>query len=314
MEHLRPDDPDRIGPYRTLARLDPSDGRQPVPERRYLASTEDGRAMMVVCLPGPGTDPVRWMIEAEGARRLSVPGFLPVATVGGSAGAPWCATPYLPVLPLPTALVAHGGPLPETVVRSWGAAIAESLASAHARGVTHAGLAPAAVLLGAEGPRLSCFGAVRAAAPDGEQRSGQPGLDPGCLAPEQAHGGRPRPLGDVYALGAVLSYASTGHTVPEREELPPSLRDLVAACLSRDPARRPSATEIHATLTSTRPGAERAPAPAGAAIAPASAPIATVVDAQPAAPAMLPARLVTALARQSTELLAAELPTPTALD
>jgi serine/threonine protein kinase len=314
MEHIRQDDPDQIGPYRTLARLDTEGGRQPVPERRYLASTEDGGRMMLVCLPGPGTDPVRWMIEAEGARRLSVPGFLPVTEVGGSAGAPWCAAPYLPALPLPAALMAHDGPLSETVVRSLGTALAKSLAAAHAQGVAHAGLAPAAVLLGAEGPRLTCFGAARAAAPDGEQRSGRPGLDPGCLAPEQARGGRPRPLGDVYALGAVLSYASTGHTVPEREELPESLRDVVTACLSRDPAMRPSAPEIHAALASTQPAGERALAPPGPAIAQASAPIATVVDTQAAAPFTLPARLVAALARQSTELLAAELPTPTALD
>lgn len=102
---------------------------------------------------------------------------------------------------LPAALRAHGGPLPDPTVRALATTLAGTLAMAHTRGVTHAGLSPASVLLTTEGPRLSCFGAVRAAAPDGERRSGLPGLDPGSLAPEQAAGGRPRPLGDVYALG-----------------------------------------------------------------------------------------------------------------
>ncbi|WP_354671347.1 hypothetical protein [Streptomyces sp. CSDS2] len=78
-------------------------------------------------------------------------------------------------------LAAHGGPLPEPVVRALGAALAGALASAHARGVTHAGVSPAAVLLGVDGPLLACFGAVRAVAPDGERRPGSPALDPGCL-------------------------------------------------------------------------------------------------------------------------------------
>lgn len=86
------------------------------------------------------------------------------------------------------ALAVHGGPLPETTVRAVGATLAEALAAAHGQGLTHAGVSPAAVLLTADGPRLTCFGAVRAASADGEPRTGLPGLDPGALAPEQASG------------------------------------------------------------------------------------------------------------------------------
>ncbi len=90
-------------------------------------------------------------------------------------------------------------------------ALAETLAVLHGQGLTFAGVSPAAVLLTADGPRLSCYGAVRAAAPDGTPRSGLPGLEAGSPPPEQASGGRPRPMGDVYALGATLAYAATGH-------------------------------------------------------------------------------------------------------
>ncbi|MFD6227121.1 serine/threonine protein kinase [Streptomyces sp. NPDC060232] len=279
MEALRPDDPVRVGAYTALARL-ATEPELSFPERAFVVRSGDGRTLLAR-LPRPDTDPTRWAIEAEGARRLSVPGFQPVGEVGGGgAELPWCTAPYVPALSLPAALRAHGGPLPDPVVRALGAALARTLATAHAQGVAHAGLSPAAVLLTTDGPRLSCFGAVRVAAPDGEPRSGLPGLDSGSLAPEQAAGGRPQPPGDVYALGAVLAYAATGHTVPERDELPAFLREPVTACLSRDPARRPQA---HQLLTHPEPAA---------------------------GPMPLPAPVVVALARQSAGVLAAEPPVP----
>ncbi|MFF5455884.1 serine/threonine protein kinase [Streptomyces sp. NPDC012950] len=287
----------RIGPYRLITRLDPPGS--PAPCRRFVARGEDGRTVLL-STPLPGADPARFAAEAGAGRHLTGPWTAPVTEVTGpfsgagviseagagagpaltSAPAPaWYATPYLPLLPLPVALAVYGGPLPEGVVRGVGGVLAETLAAVHAGGLTHAGVSPGAVLIAAGGPLLSCFGAVRAAGPDGEPRAGLPGIDPGALAPEQAAGGRPRPPGDVFALGAVLAYAATGHTVPERDELPPGLRPVVAACLARDPADRPTAAALAAAL---------APAPL--------------------APGWLPGRVVAALARQSAELLAAELP------
>ncbi|MFH8636264.1 serine/threonine protein kinase [Streptomyces goshikiensis] len=298
MERLRHDDPPRLGPYLTLARLDAdsTDGGA-LPERRYLARTADGERTVLLCAPLPdAAAPAAWAMEAELASRLSVPRFLRPASQGSEAGLPWYAVPYTPVLPLPAALAAHGGPLPEDLVRRIGAALAAGLAAAHARGQAHAGVSPAAVLLGAAGPLLGCFGAVRSAAP-----GGPPGLDPGCLAPELRSGGRPEPLGDVFALGAVLAYAASGHTVPEQSELPPGLRRLLASCLARDPADRPSAPQVLHALSTTGPARTPAPAPA-----PAAAPAATVLDEQ--APPPLPGRVVAALAAQSAELLASELP------
>lgn len=294
MERLRQDGPPLIGPYAVLGGLDEEHERRRTPERRYIARAVDGRRTVLVHLPHPGIDPARWAAEAEAARRLSVPGFASVTEVTGTDVPPWYVTPYTPVLPLPTVLAAHGGPLPEPVVRVLGAALAGALAAAHAQGVTHAGVSPAAVLLGVDGPSLACFGAVRAVAPDGERRLGSPALDPGCLAPEQAEGGRPRPLGDVYGLGAVLAYASTGHTVPEREELPVSLRGPVTACLARDAARRPSAADLAALLAAHGTGPRTTAQP--------SAPTPTVIDTRRFP---LPARVVAALARQSADVLVA---------
>ncbi|MEU7069677.1 serine/threonine protein kinase [Streptomyces narbonensis] len=315
-----------MGPYRLITRLDPPGTA--VPCRRFVARTSDGGRTVLLSTPLPGADPARFAAEAAAARHLLGPWIAPVtdvaepagpagsagpaASAGGSTGptgsagptgptgptgpaaptAPlWYATPYVPALPLPVALAVHGGPLPEATVRAIGAALAEALAAAHAQGLTHAGVSPAAVLLTADGPRLSCYGAVRAAAADGEPRTGRPGLDPGALAPEQASGGRPRPPGDVFALGAVLAYAATGHTVPEREELPHGLRPVVSSCLARDPADRPTAAALMASLAP--PSAHHTMLSSAGALL---------------TPGWLPGRVIAALARQSAELLAAELP------
>ncbi|GAA3914737.1 hypothetical protein GCM10022244_25620 [Streptomyces gulbargensis] len=297
MEHARTrKEPARhIGSYRLITRLDPSPsaggrGGVPAPHRRFVARSTDGERTVLLSVPLPGADPARFATEAEAARHLVGPWIAPVSDLAGPGTSPWYASPYVPSLPLPVALAVHGGPLPETTVRAVCAALAEALAAAHTQGLTHAGVLPSTVLLTADGPRLSCYGAVRAAAPDGIPRTGLPGLDPGALAPEQVTGAHPRQPGDIYGLGAVLSYAATGHTLPERDELSPALRATVSACLARDAANRPTAAELTTALAP--------PTPHG-----------TVLNAAgPLTPGWLPGRVIAALARQSTELLAAELP------
>ncbi|WP_314172346.1 serine/threonine protein kinase [Streptomyces sp. DSM 40971] len=295
--------PSCIGPYTVIARLDADVPGVPLPEQRFIARSQDGARTVLVCVPLPGADPGRFLAEAEGSRYLLGQWVSPATEVSAPGELPWHARPFLPALPLPTALALYGGPLPEHTVRAIGACLAETLAIAHGQGSSHAGISPGAVLLAHDGPRLGCFGAVRAAAPDGEPRSGLPGLESGSLPPEQASGGRPQPLGDIYALGATLAYAATGHTVPERQELPASVRGIVTGCLARDPAARPRAGELIRAFTE----------PAGPSAASRTAPVAEV-DSTPGngagvtpAPGWLPARLTAAVARQSAEVLAAEI-------
>ncbi|MGW6156347.1 serine/threonine protein kinase [Streptomyces sp. NPDC055144] len=286
--------PRRIGPYTPITRLDDRTSRSPVPENRYIARSPDGDRTVLVSVPLPGSDPQRYMTEADASRYLLGPWASPATELAAPGDSPWHARPYLPALPLPTALAVHRGPLPEHTVRALGAALAETLVVAHGQNLTHAGVSPAAVLLAADGPRLTCFGAVRAAAPDGTSRSGLPGLDAGSLPPEQAAGGRPRPLGDVYALGATLAYAAAGHTAPERDELPSSVRSLIGRCLSRDPGARPQLAEL---LDEFAPDSQAHPS----GFQTASRASALLI------PGWLPARVIAAVAHQSAAVLAAEI-------
>ncbi|MFF3732647.1 serine/threonine protein kinase [Streptomyces sp. NPDC002476] len=283
----------QIGPYTVITRLDPTGpGAMPVPERRFIARSADGDRTAVVSVPLNDAASARFLVEAQAARCHLGPWFTPVTKCAEPGLPVWCARPYLPAVPLPMALAVHGGPFPDDALRALGARLAETIAIAHTSGLTYAGVSPAAVLLAGDGPRLTCFGAVRTAAEDGQPRSGLPGLEPGSLPPEQATGGRPRPPGDVYALGAVLAYAATGHTVPERDELPVMLRSLVPACLARDPAARPRAIDVLQALSPTSPSAS---------------PVATVLDPEPEAHHMrLPGRVIAAIAQQSAAVLAAD--------
>ncbi|MFF7753417.1 serine/threonine protein kinase [Streptomyces sp. NPDC007971] len=289
----------QIGPYTVVTRLDTGiPAHTPVSERRFIARSADGDRTVLLSTPLTGVDPQRFMAEADASRYLLGPWVLPAVELAAPGEQAWHARAYVPALPLPVALAVHGGPLPERTVQALAVALAENLAVIHGQYLTHAGLCPSAVLIAADGPRLTCFGAVRAAAPDGVARQEAPGLDLGSLPPEQAEGGQPRPLGDVYALGATLAYAATGHTMPERDELPPTLRSLVARCLSRDPTHRPQLSEIVDELAEV----SQADAPAGFAV-PMRAD--TLLG-----PGWLPARLLAAVVHQSASVLAAEAQLP----
>ncbi|MGY0056302.1 outer membrane protein assembly factor BamB family protein [Streptomyces sp. LZ34] len=318
MEPLRHDDPRHVGPYVLIGRLEAALDDVPAVERRYLARPVSGERTVHVTTPLAEFDEdtaygARFRAEAEQARRLTgrVGWLAPATEVSAERERPaWHACPYRPGLPLPEALVAYGGPLPERTARALGAAVAEALAQLHTVGLAHAGLTPWAVLVG-DRPRITGFGAVRAVAPDGQDRSGLPGMVAEYTAPEQLTGGRPRPPGDVYALGAVLSYAATGRPAARPGELPEPLREVITACLAPDPADRPSAAALLAELIRGTAGDAHAPAGEMATL-PGGGRADTVLDggasgaASVLGPGWLPGRVIAAMARQAARVLAAE--------
>lgn len=317
MEPLRPDDPRHPGSYHPVGGIDAADSEVPVPVRRLVARLPGGDHTVLLTLPRPelagdGAYGQRFVAEAEQARWLSghSPHLEQIAQVSqGAAGEPpWYAAPYAPAVPLPQALAAYGGGLGERTVRALGLALAGALAALHGQGRTHAGVSPGTVLLCADGVGLTGFGSVRSLAPAGADRRAVPGLPPEALPPEQLSGGLPRPPGDVFGLGAVLSYAATGRLAPDAAGLPGGLRETIGPCLVPDPADRPRASAVRdalrAGLAPTVP-----PIPPGHAppAHPPGAPPATVLDhgADAFAPGWLPGRVIAVIAWQSAQALAA---------
>ncbi|MFJ4964087.1 PQQ-binding-like beta-propeller repeat protein [Streptomyces sp. NPDC088729] len=273
MEALRQDDPRRFGRFTALARLHESASAV-----RYAArdSRTGEPAVVTAARPALAAVPAfrrRFLAEARIAERLAG-GWVasPLDTGDGpEAGAAedgpgplWTATAYVPALPLAEA-VRIAGPLPERPLRILGAGVAEILARVHAAGSVLQGLAPDTVLLAADGPRLTAFGPLGAAAAAEAKPGGQLSVRLGYLTPEQIEGREVGTPSDLFVLGLLLAYAATGTTPftggpaeeaarriardePGLDAVPDALRALIAGCLAKDPAARPTAGTVAAEL------------------------------------------------------------------
>jgi eukaryotic-like serine/threonine-protein kinase len=177
---------------------------------------------------------------------------------------------------------------PEQAAR-WIGQVAGALEAAHARGIVHRDVKPANILITPyQAAKLTDFGIARSAQDVSQTQSGILVGTPAFLAPEAARGGDPSPASDMWSLGATLYSAVEGRppfgsgvdnplAVLARigsEPVPPAssagwLTPLLAALLDRDPARRPTAAQVHAALTPAASDAERTqPGPTAALFSP----------------------------------------------
>ncbi|GAA4799760.1 protein kinase domain-containing protein [Streptomyces ziwulingensis] len=263
------DDPDVVGPYRTLARLG-SGGMGTV----YLARTAGGRTVAVKVLhrrlASDAALRTRFRLEADAARVIGGRYGAAVHDADPSAPLPWLATEYVVGPPLDDAVRA-GGPLPEPAVRAIGLALAEGLAQLHRSEVVHRDLKPSNVMVTTTGVKIIDFGVARAVGEEHLTRFGGALGTPAFMSPEQAADLEHGAPGDVFALAGVLVYAASGHgpfgsgqatdllyrvrhTEPDLGGVPPALVPVVARCLAKDPARRPTTGELAAALADgTRP-------------------------------------------------------------
>ncbi|PZT75945.1 MULTISPECIES: serine/threonine-protein kinase [unclassified Streptomyces] len=276
MQPLEAGEPLSIGAYRLLGRLG-AGGMG----RVYLGRSAGGRTVAVkVVHPHFALDEqfrARFRREVEAARRIGAQWTAPVLDADPDAPVPWVATGYVAGPPLSAAVTEHG-PLPEHAVRVLGAGLGEALAAVHERGLIHRDVKPSNVLLALDGPRLIDFGIARAIDATASLTStGVSVGSPGYMAPEQIRGTDLSGAADVFSLGAVLAYAATGsapflgdssavllykvvHEEPELGELEGPLRETIAACLAKDPARRPTPAELARRLL---PGGAAAAVAAG---------------------------------------------------
>jgi serine/threonine protein kinase len=272
-EPLRRWDPEQIGPYAILGRLGSGAMGQV-----YLGRSAAGRLVAVktikVELAEEAGFRTRFAQEVAAARRVS--GFFTaaVADADPDADLPWLATAYVPA-PSLARLVTACGPLPAGSVRWLAAGCAEALESIHGAGLVHRDLKPSNVLVAPDGPRVIDFGVARAAERMGVTTSRGAVGTPAYMAPEQARDThQASAASDVYALGATLLFAATGHPPyqgasaldvlarlateePDLSGLPDELTDLITACLQRLPRERPTSPVMLARLgpfSETRPG------------------------------------------------------------
>ncbi|MBI3926613.1 MAG: protein kinase [Armatimonadetes bacterium] len=143
----------------------------------------------------------------------------------------------------------------------------QSMAHVHARSIIHRDLKPENVLVELDGtPRLLDFGLARSRGPDA-MRLTDPNMVLGTIhymAPEQILGGTVDSRTDLYGLGVVIYELVAGRLpfeseegvqvlgqilysepkpLPQRDDLPPGLGELVGRLMAREPADRPSGAE-----------------------------------------------------------------------
>ncbi|KQX43674.1 serine/threonine protein kinase [Streptomyces sp. Root63] len=274
MRPLTSEDPRTVGPYRTLVRLG-AGGMGVV----YLARSAGGTlAAVKVIRAEHAEDPgfrARFRREAEAAARITGPWVVPVLGADTEDREPWLATAFVPG-PSLAEVVGAGGALPTATVRALGSRLADALVAVHEAGLIHRDVKPGNVLLALDGPRLIDFGIARHEGATALTTTGAVIGTPGYLAPEQASAGPLGPPCDVFSLGCVLVYAATGrrpfgegggagalfrtiHEEPDLTGVEPGLAPLIAACLAKDPAARPTASRVRDALTAKAPGGPGGP-------------------------------------------------------
>jgi hypothetical protein len=252
MDSIQPGDPVRVGSYRVIGRLG-AGGMGQV----FLGVSRAGRKVAIKLIsPQYASSPAfreRFAREIDAARQVGGFHAAQVVDADPSAERPWMVTAYVEGPTLDEEVRRHG-PLPAHRVRELGAQLAEGLAAIHAAGLVHRDLKPANVILAPDGARIIDFGIARPAQATALTTTGVVVGTLEYMSPEQARGDIAGPASDVYSFGAVLAFAVTGATPFGIQPADLSavadqpLREVIAACLVRDPARRPGLAGILTAL------------------------------------------------------------------
>ena len=258
--------PESVGPYRITGRLG-AGGMGTV----FLGRRGDGPPVAVKVLRAElARDPsFLRMFRHEVAAARRVVGFCTARLLDADVNGPtpYLVTEYVEGVRLDRA-VAGSGRLSATDLEGLAVGMAAALTAIHGAGVVHRDLKPSNVLLSYFGPKVIDFGIARALDATTAASSRLMGT-PSWMAPEQFAEGEVTAAVDVFSWGSLVAYAGTGrrpfgqgnvvelayritHEPPDLEGLDGRLREVVEACMAKDPERRPAARAVLLDLLGDR--------------------------------------------------------------
>jgi serine/threonine protein kinase len=261
--------------------------------RVYAArDTELGRevALKVASLDSPDAQ-ARLRREAQHASRLSHPNICHIYEVGRADGQPFVVMERVEGRSL--AEIIGEGPLPLAGAQRYGLEIADALAHAHERGVTHRDLKSTNVMVTARGVKVLDFGLARMldtheidALSQSQRSLTGAGLIAGTLpymAPELLRGHRGDQRADIWALGVLLYEMVSGRRpftggtgfelsaailaqAPEAlpATVPAPMAAIIHRCLAKNPGERyQQAADVHLALQEMKSDARTSRLPTG---------------------------------------------------
>jgi outer membrane protein assembly factor BamB/predicted Ser/Thr protein kinase len=258
---LHRDDPKSVGGYKLVDRLG-AGGMGAV----YRGRSRSGREVAVKVVHAQYAEDAvfrtRFRQEIEAVRKVSGAFTAPVVDADPEAPRPWMATQYVPGRSL-AERIRDRGALRDGELRQLALGLVEALRDIHRAGVVHRDLKPANVLMAEGGPRVIDFGISRAAENHNTlTETGQMIGTPPFMSPEQLTDARTvGPASDVFSLGALLVYATTGrgpfdadspyltayrvvHDEPVLDGVGQPVRGMLERCLSKEAADRPDLDEL----------------------------------------------------------------------
>ncbi|MEU4512807.1 serine/threonine-protein kinase [Nonomuraea wenchangensis] len=324
---LRPGDPERVAGWRLVGVLG-SGGQGTV----YKAVGDDGREVAVKLLHSHliGDDGITrgFLREVEAARRVAAFCTAAVLDVGTADERPYIVSEYVAGDTLQQ-VVRSEGPRTGGALDRLAISTLTALAAIHQAGIVHRDFKPGNVLIGPEGPIVIDFGIAKALDAT-TMASGVVGT-PTYMSPEQFEGQRVGPASDMFSWAGTMVFAATGRPAyagatvpailnavlsgsPDLDGVPERLAEVLRPCFARDPALRPSPTELMKRLMTHRGPAVPFPPPTPTPSGPGAVPVpgTTGPDEAPSGHAAGPAAAGPAAAGPAAPLMDRSASTPAA--